>query len=83
MKITRLFMLAIALLLAACADDGKPDDDGKIAVADWATEMARREQPDTIQDKFEIVTDTDDPTAFDAVIEIAKEQAAADAAADN
>lgn len=83
MKITRLFMLASALLLAACADDGDKPDDGKISVVDWATEMARREQPDTIQDKFEIVTDTDDPAAFTGVIEIAKEQAAAEAAADN
>jgi hypothetical protein len=83
MKITRLFMLAGALLIAACADDEKPVDDGKIAVTDWATEMARSEQPHTIQDKFEIVVDTDDPAAFDGVIEIAKEQAAAEAAADN
>jgi hypothetical protein len=80
MKITRLFMLAGALLLAACTDDGGERDDGKISVVDWATEMARASEPDTIQDKFEIVIDTEDPTAFNAVIEIAKEQAAAEAA---
>lgn len=79
MKITRLFMLGGALLLAACTDDGERDD-GKISVVDWATEMARAAQPDTIQDKFEIVVDTEDPTAFNGVIEIAKEQAAAEAA---
>jgi hypothetical protein len=82
MKITRLFILATALLIGACTDDGEGDD-GKIAVADWATEMARAEQPHTIQDKFAIVVDTDDPNAFVEVIEIAKEQAAAEAAADN
>lgn len=74
MTINRLFMFAGALALAACTHDATP---GKLSVVDWATEMARADQPDTIQDKFDIVTDTDEPTAFDGVIEIAKEQAAA------
>lgn len=77
MKTTRLFMIASALLIGACSDDGNK----KLSVVEWATEMARASQPDTIQDKFAIVEDTDDPRAFDGVIEIAKEQAAAEAAA--
>jgi hypothetical protein len=81
MTITRLFMLAGALLLAACTDDGgTPTDNGKISIVEWATEMARAERPDTIQDKFAIVEDTTDPNAFAGVIEIAKEQKAAEAA---
>jgi hypothetical protein len=74
-------MLASTLVLAACAHDGATTDAGKIAVADWATEMAQADQADTIQDKFEIVVDTIDPAAFDGVIAIAKQQAAAAAAA--
>jgi hypothetical protein len=83
MKITCLFMLAGALLMTACSSD-KPDSgngDGTLSVVDWAYDMARAEQPDTIQDKFAIVIDTDDPNAFVDVIEVAKEQAAAEAAA--
>lgn len=74
-------MFAGLVMLAACAHDGAGTDSGKIAVADWATEMAQADEPDTIQDKFEIVVDTDDPAAFDGVIAIAKQQAADAAAA--
>jgi len=81
MTITRILMLAGALALGACTHDVKVDD-GKLSVVDWATEMARATEPDTIQDKFDIVIDTDDPNAFGGVIDIAKEQAAAEAAAD-
>ena len=81
MTITRMLMIAGALALAACTHDVKVDD-GKLSVVDWATEMARASEPDTIQDKFDIVVDTDDPDAFAGVIEIAKEQAAAEAAGD-
>jgi len=89
MKTTCMFMLAGALLMAACTHDkpgngngeGEGEGDGKLSVVDWANEMARAEQPDTIQDKFAIVIDTDDPNAFVDVIEVAKEQAAAAAAA--
>ena len=78
---TSLLMLASALAVAGCSDSPTtPSADGKINVVDWATEMARAERPDTIQDKFEIVVDTDDPAAFAGVIDIAKEQAAAAAA---
>jgi hypothetical protein len=80
-RITGLCMIVSALLLSACTDDEKKTDDGKLSVVDWATDMARYERPDTIQDKFEIVIDTEDPTAFAGVIEIAKEQSAAEAAA--
>jgi hypothetical protein len=80
MKTTRLFMLASALALSACTDDSNGNG-GKVSVVDWATEMARADHPDTIQDKFDIVIDTDEPAAFNGVIEIAKEQAAAIAAA--
>jgi hypothetical protein len=85
MKTTCLFMLASALLMTACTHDKvdpDPDPDaGKLSVVEWASDMARAEQPDTIQDKFAIVTDTDDPNAFVDVIAAAKEQAAAAAAA--
>ena len=80
MKITML-LLAGALALAACTHDVKVTD-GKLSVVDWATEMARASEPDTIQDKFDYVVDTDDPNAFAAVIEIAKEQTAAEDAGD-
>jgi hypothetical protein len=82
-----MFMLASVLLMTACTHD-KPDGgdgsgngDGTLSVVDWAYDMARAEQPDTIQDKFAIVIDTDDPNAFANVIEVAKEQAATAAAA--
>jgi hypothetical protein len=87
MKTTVLFMLAGALAVAACTHDGKdpatdpePNPDA-LSVVDWANEMAIATEPDTIQDKFAIVVDTDDLHAFDGVIEIAKQQAAAEAAA--
>jgi hypothetical protein len=80
MKTTPSLMFASMLLLAACSDDDAATDSGKIAVADWATEMAQADYADTIQDKFEIVVDTADPAAFDGVIAIARQQAA-DAAA--
>jgi hypothetical protein len=82
MTITRLFLIASALLIAACTDDAEDPNKGKISVVDWATEMARSPEPHTIQDKFAIVYDTDDRAAFEGVIEIAKEQAAAEAAAE-
>jgi hypothetical protein len=89
MKITSLLMIASALVIAACTDHAKGDGggsgggsgDGTLSVIDWANDMATRAEPDTIQDKFAIVIDTDDPAAFDDVIEVAKQQAAADAAA--
>jgi len=77
----RILMLGTALALAACTHDVKVDD-GKRSVVDWATEMARASQPDTIQDKFDIIADTDDPEAFGEVIEISKQQTAAEAADD-
>jgi hypothetical protein len=89
MKTTCLFLLTSALLTTACTHDkpdngngnGSGDGDGKLSVVDWANDMARAEQPDTIQDKFAIVIDTDDPNAFVDVIQVAKDQAAAAAAA--
>ena len=81
MRNTHWFMFAISLLIAACASDGNDSDTKPLSVVEWATEMAQASQPDTIQDKFDVVVDTDDPSAFDGVIEIAKEQAAAEAAA--
>jgi len=87
MKTTVLFMLASAFAVAACTHDGKdsepepePDPDA-LSVVDWANEMAVATEPDTIQDKFAIVVDTEDLHAFDGVIEVAKQQAAAEAAA--
>jgi len=81
MKTTRLFILAGALVLASCTHDVTDPSNGKLSVVDWATQLATAEQPDTIQDKFDIVTDTDDPAAFTGVVQIAKDQAAATAAA--
>jgi hypothetical protein len=91
MKLHTLMMLASALVIAACTDhpkdggdgsgSGSGSGDGTLSVIDWANDMATRSEPDTIQDKFAIVIDTDDAAAFDDVIEVAKQQAAADAAA--
>lgn len=77
MKIIALSLLAGALALSACTDEGS----GKIKIADWATEMVMATEPDTISDKFAIVEDTADPHAFDGVIELIKQQKAAEAAA--
>lgn len=80
MKITALFLLAGALALSACTSDNGDGNDGKLSVVDWATEMATAARPDTIQDKFAIVIDTEDRNAFNGVIELAKQQYAAEAA---
>jgi hypothetical protein len=79
MKITSMFAIAGALALTACTHDGKGND-GKISVVEWATEMATASEPDTVQDKFDVVVDTDEPDAFTAVVDIAKQQAAAESA---
>lgn len=71
-----------ALVMAACTGDHKGDSsDGKLSVTEWASDMARASEPDTIQDKFAIVVDTDDVHAFDDVIDVSKQQTAAEAAA--
>jgi hypothetical protein len=87
MKTLYLFMFASALAMAACTHDGnEPGTDpgpgpGTLSVIEWANDMAVATEPDTVKDKLAIVVDTDDPRAFDGVIEIAKAQAAAAAAA--
>lgn len=87
--LTKLLASAFVLAgaVAGCTDDGAKDPsteepgDGRLSVIDWATEMAQAERPDTVQDKLAILDDTDDPNAFNGVIEIAKQRAAAEAAA--
>lgn len=85
MKTIHLMLFSGMVALAGCTDGPAKgpggEGEGGLSVIDWANDMARASRPDTIQDKFAIVIDTDDRHAFDGVIEVARENAAAEAAA--
>lgn len=73
-------LLVVALLLTACTGEDSPDEpepgdgDGTTSVQlrDWVEAMISAgddAEPDTVEDKLAIVEDTDDPAAFDHLLE--------------
>jgi hypothetical protein len=69
---TLLLLVAGAMLAAACSSDSGPAQPEPIALVTWVGELAGQTaddtQPDTVDDKVGVVTDTDDPAAFDSFL---------------
>jgi len=50
------------------------DEDGRVALVDWVDDLADNhngdsDQPDTVEDKVAIIIDTEDPAAFDPLLQ--------------
>lgn len=59
---------------AGSSGSGGAGGDGRIPLVDWVDDLAENhngdtDQPDTVEDKLAIVIDTDDPAAFDPLLQ--------------
>ncbi len=66
-----LLLVAGAMVAAACSSDAGPTEPEPMSIplVTWVSELADMttddSEPDTVDDKVGVVTDTDDPAAFD------------------